>query len=63
MKTQDILRENEIKLVESYHHDLGNQSWLAYYIDNCKTGNSLDTISNEELALVLAFMEDDYEAL
>ena len=63
MKAQDILRENEIKLVESYHHDLGNQSWLAYYIDNCKTGNSLDTISNEELALVLAFMEDDYEAL
>nr|DAN18603.1 MAG TPA: hypothetical protein [Bacteriophage sp.] len=63
MKTQDILRENEIKLIESYHHDLGNQSWLAYYIDNCKTGNSLDTISNEELALVLAYMEDDYEAL
>lgn len=63
MKAQDILRENEIKLIESYHHDLGNQSWLAYYIDNCKTGDSLDTISNEELALVLAYMEDDYADL
>lgn len=63
MKTQDILCDNEIKLIESYHHDLGNQSWLAYYIDNCKTGNSLETISNEELALVLAYMEDDYADL
>lgn len=63
MKTQDILRDNEIKLIESYHHDLGNQSWLSYYIDNCKTGDSLETISNEELALVLAYMEDDYADL
>lgn len=63
MKAQDILRENEIKLIESYHHDLGNQSWLACYIDNCKTGDSLETISNEELSLILAYMEDDYADL
>lgn len=55
--------EDKIKLIESYHHNLGNQSWLGYYIDNCKTGDSLDTISNEELALVLAYMEDDYADL
>ena len=63
MKAQDILRENQIKIIESYHHDLGNQSWLVYYIDNCKTGDSLETISNEELNLILAYMEDDYADL
>lgn len=56
-------REETIKLIESYHHDLGNQSWLYYYIDRCKTGDSLETISNEELSLILAYMEDDYTDL
>lgn len=56
-------REETIKLIESYHHDLGNSSWLPFYLDNCKTGISLDQISEEELSLILAFMEDDYAAL
>ena len=56
-------REETIKLIESYHHDLGNQSWLDYYIDRCKTGISLDQISEEELSLILAYMEDDYAYL
>ena len=42
-----MYREETIRIIESYHHDLGNQSWLACYIDNCKTGDSLETISNE----------------
>jgi hypothetical protein len=56
-------REETIKLIESYHHSLGNQSWLEYYIDNCKTGISLNTISDYELHKILLFMEDDYAGL
>lgn len=56
-------REKAIKDIESYHESLGNQSWLPYYIDNCKTGISLDTISDYELYKIWAYMEDDYADL
>lgn len=56
-------REKVIKEIESYNESLGNQSWLPYYIDNCKTGISLDTISDYELHKIWAYMEDDYADL
>lgn len=56
-------REKVIKDIESYHKSLGNQSWLPYYLDNCETGISLDTISDYELYKIRAYMEDDYADL
>lgn len=48
-------REEKIKLIESYHKSLGYQSWLPFYLDNCNTGISLDTISDDELQKILLF--------
>lgn len=58
-----MLREETIRIIKSYHHDLGNQSWLSTYLSNCQTGDSLETISSRELSLILAYMEDDYADL
>lgn len=55
-----MAREKIIDLIYYYHTRLGNQSWLEFYIDNCKTGVSLDTISDDELYKIIAYMEDDY---
>ena len=56
-------REEKIKLIESYHKSLGYQSWLPFYLDNCNTGISLDTISDDELQKILLFMEDEIATL
>lgn len=55
-----MTREEKIDLIYYYHTRLGNQSLLEFYIDNCKTGVSLDTISDDELYKIIAYMEDDY---
>ena len=60
MEAQNILREKLIKDIENYHESLGHQSWLPFYLDNCKTGISLNTISDYELYKIAAYMEDDY---
>lgn len=56
-------REKLIKDIENYHKSLGHQSWLPYYLDNCETGISLNTISDYELYKIRAYMEDDYADL
>ena len=58
-----MTRHEKIDLIYYYHTRLGNQSWLEFYIDNCKTGVSLDTISDDELYKIIAYMEDDYADL
>lgn len=55
-----MTRHEKIDLIYYYHTRLGHQSWLEFYIYNCKTGVSLDTISDDELYKIIAYMEDDY---
>ncbi len=64
MKAMYIYYEKiKLKIIESYHHDLGNQSWLAIILIISKLEIVQKQYLMKQLNLILAYMEDDYADL